>query len=170
MNFFKTSLIATALVAAGASSSAHAATDTTTFQVRIVISEACDIQTVGATDVDFSSRVRSTGAPVDAQGALTVNCSNGTPYTIGLNAGGSSTSATAAADNRRMLGGAGNFVPYGLYRDAGRTLFWGDLIGTNTLAGTGNASNQSIPVYGRVPSTNAPAGSYADTVTATITY
>jgi spore coat protein U-like protein len=170
MNLFKTSLIASALLATGIAGNALAATDTTTFQVRLVITESCDIRTVAATDVDFLSRVRSAGAPVDAQGTLVVNCSAGTPYTIGLNAGGNSTAATATATNRRMASGAGNFVPYGLYRDAGRTLFWGDVIGTNTLAGTGSAANQSIPVYGRVPSTNAPAGTYADTVTATITY
>lgn len=170
MNLLKKTVIATALATAGVAAPAHAATDATTFQVRIVISEACDIQTVAATDVDFLSQVRSAGAPVDAQGTLVVNCSAGTPYTIGLNAGGNSTAAAAAADNRRMISGTGDFVPYGLYRNAGRTLFWGDVIGSNTVPGTGNANNQSIPVYGRAPSTNAPAGTYADTVTATITY
>lgn len=170
MNLFKTTLIASALIAAGVSASAQAATDTTTFQVRIVITESCDIQTVAATDVDFLSRARASATDVDAQGALVVNCSTGTPYTIGLSAGANATSPTASADNRRMISGTGEYVPYGLYRNAGRTLFWGDVIGTNTLAGTGNANNQSIPVYGRVPSTNAPAGTYVDTVTATITY
>ncbi len=170
MTVFKKTLIAAALATAAVVAPAHAATDATTFQVRIVITEACDIQTVAATNVDFLSRARSTGAPVDAQGTLVVNCSAGTTYSIGLNSGGNSTAAAASATNRRMISGTGNFVPYGLYRDAGRTLFWGDVIGTNTLAGTGSASNQSIPVYGRAPSTNVPAGTYADTVTATITY
>ncbi len=169
MTNFKLSLIAAALVAAGFAGSAHAATDTTQFNVRITITESCDIQTVSATDVDFLAQARSIGAPVDRQGSLTVNCSTGTPYTIGLGTGLSSTAAAASATNRRMSSGTG-FVPYGLYRDAGRTQFWGDIIGTNTVAGTGTAANQTIPVYGRVPSTNFPAGVYADTVTATITY
>jgi spore coat protein U-like protein len=69
-----------------------------------------------------------------------------------------------------MSDGNNNFIAYGLYRDAGRQDFWGEVVGTDTLAGTGTASAQSIPVYGRVPSTDAPAGSYSDTVVATITY
>jgi spore coat protein U-like protein len=169
MNLFKTTLIATALVAAGMSASANAATDTAQFQVQIVITESCDIQAVSASNIDFATQARNTGAPVDAQGTLQVNCTSGTPYTIGLNAGANSTSATASANNRRMANGT-NFVPYGLYRDSGRTLFWGNVIGTDTVAGTGNATNQSIPVFGRVPSTNAPAGTYVDTVIATVTY
>jgi len=149
---------------------ASAATQTAQFQVRIVITESCDIQAVAASDIDFGTLARSTGAPVDAQGTLEVNCSNGTPYTIGMNSGDNATSTTAAADNRRMSDGSNNFVAYGLYRDAGRQDFWGEVIGTNTLAGTGTASTQTVPVYGRVLSTNAPAGSYSDTVIATITY
>ncbi|WP_313320628.1 spore coat U domain-containing protein [Stenotrophomonas sp.] len=149
---------------------AQAATQTTQFQVRIVITESCDIQAVAASDIDFGTLTRSTGVPVDAQGTLEVNCSNGTPYTIGMNPGANATSTTAAADNRRMSDGNNNFVAYGLYRDAGRQDFWGEVIGTDTLAGTGTASAQTVPVYGRAPSTDAPAGSYSDTVIATITY
>ena len=36
--------------------------------------------------------------------------------------------------------------PYGLYRDAARTQFWGRVLGTNTVGGTGTAAQQSIPV------------------------
>ena len=148
----------------------HAATQTAQFQVRIVIAESCDIQTVAAGDIDFGTLPRGTGTPVDAQGTLEVNCTIGTPYTIGMNPGANATSTTASANNRRMSDGTNNFVAYGLYRDAGRQNLWGEVIGTDTLAGTGTAGAQTIPVYGRVPSTDAPAGSYGDTVIATITY
>ncbi|HEY0200769.1 MAG TPA: spore coat U domain-containing protein, partial [Burkholderiaceae bacterium] len=149
---------------------AYAATDSTTFKVKITITESCDIHTTAATDVDFGSHARSTGL-WDAAGNLVVNCSQGTPYNIGLNEGLNSTAVTASATNRRMALG-GNYVPYGLYRDSGRTQFWGNVIGTDALTGTGTAANVNVPVYGRVPSasTNVPAGTYVDTVTATITY
>lgn len=169
MNRFKSILIATALTTAGFAGSAQAATDDTQFQVKIVITESCDISTVSATDIDFLSHTRSTGTPVDAQGKLVVNCSTGTPFTIALDAGVNSTSATASANNRRMINGS-NYVPYGLYRDAGHTQFWGNAIGTDTFASTGTGANVDVPVFGRVPSTNFPAGTYLDTVTATITY
>ncbi|AMJ55756.1 MULTISPECIES: spore coat U domain-containing protein [Stenotrophomonas] len=150
---------------------AHAATDTTQFQVKITITESCDVHTVNASDIDFGTHVRSTGAtPIDNQGALQLNCSRGTPYQIALDPGLNASSPTAAADNRRMTNADGGLVPYGLYRDAARTQFWGRVLGTNTVAGTGTAAQQSIPVYGRVASTDVPAGVYLDTVTATVTY
>lgn len=150
---------------------ANAATDTTQFQVKITITESCDVHTVNASDIDFGTHVRSTGAtPIDNQGALQLNCSRGTPYQIALDPGLNASSPTAAADNRRMTNADGGLVPYGLYRDAARTQFWGRVLGTNTVAGTGTAAQQSIPVYGRVASTDVPAGVYLDTVTATVTY
>ncbi len=171
MTHLNASLIACATLAGLAlSEQAAAATATTQFQVRIVITESCDIQAVAASDVDFGTLARSTGAPADAQGTLQLNCTQGTPYDIGLDAGANPTSTVAAADNRRMTDGNSNYVAYGLYRDTARQQFWGDVIGTNTLSGTGTASNQAIPVYGRAPSTDAPTGSYTDTVVATITY
>ncbi|KAF1708551.1 hypothetical protein CSC70_12970 [Pseudoxanthomonas kalamensis DSM 18571] len=164
MNVFKTSLIATALIAAGVAGSAHAATDTATFQVQIVITESCDISTVAPTDIDFGTHTRSTGAPADATGTITVNCSNGTPYQIGLDNG-----QNALATQRRMANG-GIFVPYNLYSDNGRTVLWGNTLNTDTVSGTGTAADQAYTVYGRVPSTNYPTGTYLDTVTATVIY
>ncbi|MGR4894537.1 spore coat U domain-containing protein [Stenotrophomonas sp. LARHCG68] len=170
MDTFNAFLAAGALAVASFSSHAQTATATTQFQVRIVITESCLIQSVSASDIDFSSHARSTGTPVDAQGTLQVNCTLGTPYAIGLNAGTNASSPTAAGDNRRMADANNQYVAYGLYRDAGRQDVWGDVLGSNTLAGTGTATDQLIPVFGRVPSTDAAAGSYVDTVVATVTY
>lgn len=147
----------------------HAQTDTTTFRVLIEIIESCTISDITATDVDFGTYTRNEATDVDAQGTLNVNCPVGTDYTIGLDAGLNPLSATASAGNRQMISGA-NLIPYGLYRDAARTLFWGNVIGTDTLAGTGTGATVQIPVYGRTPSTDFPPGSYEDTITATITY
>lgn len=101
-----------------------------------------------------------------------MNCSQGPPYQIGLDGGSNSTGtiATPAAGDRRMASGTGAFVPYDLYQDGARSQFWGNTLGTDMLAGTGTAANQAYPVYGRVPSTNFPAGTYTDTVTARVVY
>lgn len=149
--------------------SVQAAEDTAQFNVMIEILESCDIASSAASDIDFGSHVRNSGAPVSAMGTLTVNCTDGTDYTIGLNEGQNATSTIASADNRRMTSGT-DFVAYGLYRDASHLEFWGNEAGTNTLPGTGTATAQDITVYGRVPSTDVPPGSYTDIVTATITY
>lgn len=161
-------ILATALLAC--CSQAFAATDTASFQVKIVITESCDIHTVAATELDFGTHARSTGN-WDAASNLTVNCSVGTPYTIAMNNGVNFSSTTVSDTNRRMISG-GNYVPYGLYRDGGRSLLWGSTTGSNTVGGNGTGAAVLVPVYGRVlaASTNVPAGTYLDTVVATITY
>ena len=58
-----------------------------------------------------------------------------------------------------------------MFRDAGRTQNWGNTVGTDTLAGTGNGSSQTLTVYGRLPgSQTLNVGSYTDTVVATIDF
>ena len=169
MNMFKNTLIATALVAAGFAGNASAATANTSFQVRINITESCAFSTTGASDVDFGDKARSSAGNADTTGTLVVNCTQGTPFNIGLNAG---TYVGATVSTRRMSNGA-NSIPYTLYRDSNRTLNWGNTISTDTQAGTGTGNNQSISVYGRVAggaAVNVPAGVYTDTIQATITY
>ena len=163
-------LLATAvLVGVGiASGAAQAATATTTFNVRITITAACDISTTAPTDVNFGT-TPSTATNVDNQGALNVNCTPSSPYTISLDNGQNGTDV----NSRKMSSGTA-LVPYQLYRLASRTAadVWGSTTGTggNIYAGTGTGTVQTVPVYGRVPSTNFAAGSYADVITATITY
>ncbi|MFC6283077.1 MULTISPECIES: Csu type fimbrial protein [Polaromonas] len=159
-------------VALGAMGAAQAATDVTTFKVKLTITESCLISATAPTDVDFGSQARTGAAlTLDAAGALNVNCTSGTPYTIGLNGGANNTGTTATptAGSRRMLSGTANYVGYELYQNTGRTTFWGNATGS-WLGGTGTGASVSLPVYGRVVSANAPAGAYIDTVTATITY
>lgn len=169
MRYLVRLLAGTAFVALSIASTATlAATSTTTFNVRVTITAACDINTTAPTDVDFGSQP-STATDVDNQGALSVNCTPGAPYTIALDNGQNG----ADANSRQMSNGT-DLVPYQLYRNVARTAadIWGSTTGTggDVYAGTGSGMVQSIPVYGRVPGTNFPAGSYVDVITATITY
>lgn len=169
MKFLKTSLIATALIAAGfAGNAAAAAPVTGSFKVQITITESCAFSTAGASDIIFANKVRSSAGDVLNQGALVVNCTTGTPFNIGLNQG-----AGTSVTTRVMTSAANNTVGYSLYRDAARTLNWGNTVGTDTQAGTGTSADQTFPVYGRVlgsGNVNKPAGVYSDTLVATITY
>lgn len=147
----------------------HAATDTANFQVRLVITESCDIHTSAPTDVDFGTTPRVAAAvALTATGSLTVNCSPNTAYAIGLN-GGNNASATPAAGERMMKGALGGFVPYDLYQDGAANVFWGNTAGS-WLTGTGTGANQTHPVHGRLTNVNFVADTYVDTVTATVTY
>jgi spore coat protein U-like protein len=109
------------------------------------------------------------GAGVDVTGTVTVTCTSGTAYHIGLNAG---NTPGATITNRLMFGGNGgqNTLRYGLFNDAAYTINWGNSSGTNWVSGTGTGSAQSYTIYARIPSsTIAPQGSYTDTITASIT-
>lgn len=154
------------IIASGFAPDALAQSTSTTFQVRMSITSTCLFTAPASTDVDFSGHP-STAVNVDAAGSLTVQCTPGTAYNLALD-GGQNAGAGGVTD-RHMSNGT-TLVPYQLYRDASRSLVWGNSVGTNTLAGTGNGAAQTVPVFGRVPSANFPAGSYLDVVTATVVY
>jgi len=136
-------------------------TATTTFQVTATVQATC---LISATDLAFGTYI---GVQTDATSTITVTCTNTTPWTIGLNAG---TAPGATVTTRRMINGAAQLA-YALFRDAGRTLNWGNTIGTDTLSGTGTGIATPLTVYGRVTAAQFPApGGYVDTITATITF
>ena len=93
-----------------------------------------------------------------------LQCSQGTAYSIALNAG-----QNANGGQRRMIN-SGAYVDYNLYQDSGRSQSWGDGGATGSvLTGTGN--NEEVIVYGRVPAQATPApGTYTDTVQVTIAW
>ncbi len=144
--------------------SAHAATSTGNMTVSMTIQAECKL--LSTTNIAFGTR-GVVDSVSDGTATLGVQCTNTTPYTIGLGAGAGAGATTAA---RKMTAG-GATLNYSLYRDAGRTLNWGDTINTDTLAGTGSGALQSHTVYGRVPVQTTPAaGAYSDTVQITVTY
>jgi spore coat protein U-like protein len=144
---------------------ASAQTATGTFNVRITIQAECRVNS--ATDLDFGT-TGVIAANIDQQSAISVQCTNSTPYDVGLNAG---TGSGATVANRLMTGTSGATVAYNLYRDAARSQVWGNTIGTDVVSGTGNGAVQTIPVYGRVaPQTTPAPGVYSDIITITVTF
>ena len=153
---FKPLLLAAAIAS---SSSAFAQSKTANFDVSIQVLSTCAIS---ASNMTFSSITTGTTSNTDATSSLTVNCSQGTPYTISLGNG-------ANYSNIRRMAWGGSHVEYALYQDSSRSQEWAN---QNPKAGTGSGADQTITVFGRIPSgqnvTNT--GSYGDTVIATITY
>ena len=156
-----------ALVCAALAASPKAAnpsTATTTFVVSTDVQSAC---VVSATPLNFGAYVGSSAS--NATSSVTVVCNNLTAYNVGLNAG---TSVGATVTARHMTGPAGSDgLPYFLYQDAAHTKNWGDTVGTDTVAGTGNGSGQALTVYGNIPAGQTHgAGVYTDTITVTVTF
>ncbi len=163
----KPTLFAAALVAAGLSVStaqATAGTVTATMPVTITIQNACDVSSVAPTTMDFGTQGPLTSA-VNQTSTISVTCTSGAAYNIGLDGGSSGN-----INGRTMVNGS-NSVAYQLYSDANHTTVWGNTIGTDTVASTGTGSSQAFTVYGRVPAqATPPAGTYNDTVNVTVTY
>ena len=152
--------IAITLLAAPAS----AATTTQTFGVQLTITSSCTIN--GATTLDFGSNGVLTSA-LDQSSTITVQCTNTTPYNVGLSSG---AAPGATVTTRKMTNGAAT-INYSLYSNAGRTTNWGNTVGTDTVSATGDGASQAFTVYGRVPAQTTPAaGAYSDTITVTVTY
>jgi spore coat protein U-like protein len=145
-----------------ASAPALATTATTTFNVTATVQATC---LISASNLGFGSY---SGSAIATTTSLSVTCTNGTSYNVGLNAG-TATGATVSA--RAMTGPGGATLSYALYQDSGHSTNWGNTVGTDTKSGTGNGSAQSMTVYGNLPAAQYPTpGSYSDTITATITY
>ncbi|MDR5785386.1 spore coat U domain-containing protein [Caballeronia sp. LP003] len=145
---------------------AQAATRSTTFAVTLTLQNDCQI---AANPLNFGNS-GVIAANVDQTTTLSVTCSNGAAYNVGLDAG----SVAGSTITNRLLAGTGTPAPtvaYQLYRDAARTLVWGQTIGTDTVASTGTGAAQTLTVYGRVaPQATPAAGTYSSSVTATVTF
>ena len=143
---------------------ADAATATTTLPVSLTITAGCQV-TAGAVAFGSSSGIFSS---VAANGTLVVICTTATPYTVGLDAG-SGIGATTAL--RKMTGASLATIDYRLYQNSGLTANFGNTPGTDTAAGIGSGTAQTITIYGQVPAQTSPApGSYSDIVNVTLTY
>lgn len=135
------------------------------FLVQANYGSACFVTT---TTLNFGTRGILSSA-IDAANAISVTCTSGVAYTVGLNGGNQG----ASDPTQRKMANGGNtaFVTYGIYRDSARTLPWGNTIGTNTASGTGNGNVQNFRGQGRVPAQTTPAPTtYTDTVVVTVTY
>ena len=121
--------------------------------------------TVSASTMTFGNY---TGTLINTTSGLTVTCTNTTTFNIGLNAG---TAIGATVTGRKMTGPASATLNYILFRDSARTQNWGNTVGTDTLLTQGNGTALQYGVYGQLPAGQNPnAGSYSDTIIATITY
>jgi spore coat protein U-like protein len=151
-----------AVLAQGASSGpAGAATATATFTVSATVQATC---VISASALAFATYV---GLLATATSTLSITCTNTTPYNVGLSAG---TASGATVTSRQMTAGAVTLA-YTLTSDAAHTVNWGQTIGTDTVAGTGNGTIQVLTVYGQIGAgLFITPGSYTDTIIATVTY
>lgn len=138
----------------------HHQTAETTISITAEVQHNCLVQTG---DLNFGT-VGAIDQNVDAIADIAVSCTPGTGYSISLDGG---ISGASQPDQRQLQSGS-NSLTYGLYRDAERSLPWGE--GASVKSGEGIGSEETISVYGRIPPQPVAVGTYTDTVVVTVTY
>jgi spore coat protein U-like protein len=145
-----------------------------TLTATYVVPEYCQIDSTSSVDFGKISSAGSLTADQDAEGAINTTCNSGTAYTIYLGDG-----ENKSGDDRQMYSAStGEYLPYQLYQDSSHATVWDETGGTDAtdgsggVSGTGTGATQETVVYGRIASgTSLPsAGSYTDSVIATLTY
>jgi spore coat protein U-like protein len=156
-------LLALALLMSG---TAQAQTASNAMSVNVTVSATC---TVTSSGVAFTGPFDGTEVP--GTGTITINCSNGAPFNITLDAG-----SNAIPSKRRMALGP-DYLSYELYQDSGRSVVWGDqgFAGTynagNPVASIGTGLDQDFTVYAKMPSQQVgPDGNYQDSVSVIVHY
>jgi spore coat protein U-like protein len=158
-------LASLAFVSVLAPCSASAGSDTDSFEVTATVLASCEIS---ALDLAFGNYDPINASHLDAETTLSVTCTNGTPYHVGLTLG-DGAGATMATRNMTRDGDT-DTLGYVLYQDNQRSVLWGDT-GGDRLGGTGAGTSQTIDIYGRVPMNQpSPAGDYSDTIIVSVTW
>ncbi|WLG82599.1 Csu type fimbrial protein [Pseudomonas cucumis] len=158
---------------------AQAATSAGQITTSMTLSSSCEINGApgGATGVDFgvldfgttgSLFTAANGAVLaGGGGALSILCSSGTLPTVTVGAG--TNDGGSVGGTRALADGSGNFVPYDLYTDTGRTQVLA-IDGVITLAASTGVA-QTVNIYGKaVGKAGLPAGTYSDAVAVVLTF
>ena len=169
-----------ALIALGTvAGAAHADQTTSSFVVKMTITKTCKVNTASIADIDLGT-VAATDVAVSQTGSTTfkVNCSNGTPFYIGL------APSNGNANGAGVMSGTGSNtdkVPYNLYSNSGYSTPWGNTATTtavgNGMQGTGKGMSNSptdntvsFIAYAKATNSDFTPDSYKDTVTVNVNY
>jgi spore coat protein U-like protein len=144
---------------------ARAGSNTNTLTVSANVLGICTIDPAALAFGSYDST-----ANVDVSTNITVHCTLGSSYWIGLGLGSNSSGST-----RRMVNGGTNYLSYELYRDSGHTQIWDnadpDPTPPHSSAGTPGFTAYTTPVYGRIPAGQVqPIGAYGDSVVMTVNF
>lgn len=142
-----------------------AGSDTDSFEVTATVLASCDVT---ADDLAFGNYDPVAAANLDAETTLSVTCTNGTSYHVGMSLG--SGSGASMSERRMTKSGGAQTLSYVLYQDTQRSVLWGNT-GSDRMSATGDGTPDLIHVYGRVPmQQSAPSGSYSDTIVVTVSW
>jgi spore coat protein U-like protein len=157
-------------VGSAAPSMAVAGTASSTIDLSASVPNNCTISTSSLDFSDYNPTDVNATSDLYGTGTMTTTCTSGASPTITLSQGNNPGSGSTDASPSRRLAAGTNRLNYYLYKNSGRTTVWGNTTVTG-LAPTADGTAQDSMVYATIPAgQNVPAGSYTDTVTATVNY
>ncbi len=151
---------------AGMATPGFAQTGNANLAVGARVVKNCSITTTAVAFGAYDPAVTNATTSLDGTGTVVVACTKGAGTRISLGRG-----ANASGVTRRMRGAAAVLV-YELYKNAGRTMVWRSGAANGlTIPVAPSRAARTFTVYGRVPAgQDVVAGSYTDTVVATINF
>ncbi len=142
------------------------------FHIDRAFSQGC---TINVTPINFGNYDMFSSLPLDSTGTITIHCIEVVWAEVAL--GVSSSSGTFNPRRMKRIGG-NDLLDYNIYTTPARTVIFGDGTGgTETLRihkppGTPRPEpwSSTVSIYGRIlPHQDVSAGTYSDTLTATVT-
>ena len=151
----------------GVAANANAGSASTSLALSASVSNNCSISTSAVGFGSYDPVVANASANLDGTGTVTIACTKGATTTIGLDLG-----SNASGSARRLTDGSSNYLTYELYQDSSRSTVWGNSgSGLFTPAAAPSKASRAFTAYGRVAGNqDVPAGTYTDTVTATVNF
>ena len=141
-------------------------TATANLAVTASVANGCTITTTPLAFGAYDPVVANLTAPLAGTGGVVITCTKNAVTHIGLGLG-----ANASGSIRRMILGT-DFLTYELYQEVGHTTVWGT-VGAAMLTPVAAPSKaaRTFSVYGLVPpAQDVAAGSYTDSVVATVNF
>jgi spore coat protein U-like protein len=160
-----------AAVLLGISVPSFAGTSTANVGVSSSVTNNCTLTSsptlaIGAYDPIVTNKTTS----ATGTGTIDVTCTNGAAWSLDLDAGQNSTHAITGT-TRAAAGPNSTFAGYEIYQDSAHTTVWGTGAG-NDVTGTGSGVAQTQTLYAMIPAGQhgVEAGTYSDTVLATVNF
>jgi len=137
---------------------------TVPLHLQVTAAAANECLVLAVSDLEFGAVFRL-NEKHDQSTTIAFECPKGTDWQVGLDDG------RHFNGEFRGMAGPGGVIAYDLYRNAGRTQRWGDLLSGEYSDGKGKEGVETLTIYGRVPVQPTPAqGFYSDTITITLVF
>ena len=145
----------------------EAASQTANLAVSSSVSNNCTITSAAVAFGSYDPVVANASTVLNGSGTVTVACTKGTSASIGLNLG-----SNASGSTRRMTDGSSNYLQYEIYQEGTYSNVWGSSgAGLLIPAAAPSKAARNFTAYGQIFSNqDVPAGSYTDTVVATVNF